>query len=219
MSTSNNANLDKPSPQIQIAALGQFSYCPRRCALMYLENLMVHNEHTVGGTVLHQSVDIPTSDKRSKSTRINALPLYSDLLGLVGKADLVEMVDGVPHPVEFKKGRKSKWVNNYVQLCAQALCLEEMFRIGVPEGSIFNLTTKKRVSVIFTESLIEITKNTILNVRALLTNQITPPAHLKPQCDGCSLRDLCLPKLSDPLANKDYEISQQNLFRIGNKNE
>jgi len=203
----------QPVLQVQIAALGQYAYCPRRCALMYLENLMEANEHTVAGTILHQTVDEPAAESRGSIKRFHALPLFSDGLGLVGKSDLVEVVDGIPHPVEFKKGRKSAWDNNYIQLCAQALCLTEMLRVSVPTGSIFNLTTKKRVQVQFDSSLIERTKETILHVRSLLSSVVTPPAELKAQCEGCSLHAICLPELSTNAVNTKTMMDKLNLFR------
>ena len=205
--------------QVPIASLGQYSFCPRRCALMYVENLMFQNSHTVEGTILHQHVDDGADYSRSQVKQLHALPLYSDKYGLVGKADLVEIRNGKPMPIEFKKGKKSNWENNHIQLCAQALCLEEMFACQVTEGAIFNLASKKRVKVVFSTELIEKTCATIVSVRDLFITQFTPLAEHKPRCDGCSLYQICLPEIASQLARSVLASARKRLFSIGADHE
>ena len=110
-------------------------------------------------------------------------------------------------PVEYKRGRVSRWDNDRVQLCAQALCLEEMFGIAVPEGMIFHAKSQKRTTVAFDAELRRVTEEAVGQLRALLReSEIStlkseiprlPPAVLKPQCDGCSLHEVCLPELGE----------------------
>lgn len=98
-------------------------------------------------------------------------------------------------PVEYKRGRKSRWENDHVQLCAQALCLEEMFDMPVPEGLIFHAASHQRTTVLFDDALRAATEQAVASLRAVLASGRVPPAFLKPQCDGCSLREICLPEL------------------------
>ncbi len=100
----------------------------------------------------------------------------------------------VPFPVEYKRGRRKKWDNDDVQLCAQALCLEEMLGVDVPRGAIFHIKSKRRREVLFTPALRQKTEDTAARLHELIASGKTPPPVLKPQCDGCSLRDICLPE-------------------------
>lgn len=106
----------------------------------------------------------------------------------------------VPFPVEYKRGKRRKWDNDDVQLCAQAICLEEMLGVEVPRGAIFHIKSKRRREVVFTDKLRKKTETTAARLHELIASGVTPPAVLKPQCDGCSLRDVCLPELSDQTA-------------------
>jgi CRISPR-associated exonuclease Cas4 len=115
-------------------------------------------------------------------------------------------------PVEYKKGKRRKWDNDDVQLCAQAFCLEEMFSVTVPEGFIYHAGSKRRRKVSFDESLRLETKRTIEVVRALIANREVPPAVLKPRCDGCSLRSVCLPELTQIAARAKVEAYEKNLW-------
>lgn len=115
-------------------------------------------------------------------------------------------------PVEYKKGKRRKWDNDDVQLCAQAFCLEEMFSVTVPEGFIYHAGSKRRRKVSFDESLRLETKRTIEAVRALIANREVPPAVLKPRCDGCSLRSVCLPELTQIAARTRVNDYGKNLW-------
>ena len=203
---------------ITIAALNQYVFCPRRCALMFVEGVWSDNEHTSLGTLLHDHTDEPGYETDAGVTLLRALPLFSVRYGLTGKADIVEVRDpssAVPTsrdrrfesagkssqskkytPVEYKKGKRRKFDNDDVQLCAQALCLEEMFSTEIPEGFIFHAGSKRRRKVIFDQALRAETEATIESVRSLLAERRVPPAILLPRCDGCSLRSVCLPELT-----------------------
>ncbi len=182
---------------VPISALNQMLFCPRRCALMHVEGIWVENEHTVMGTLLHDNVDRRGYETACGVTLLRALPLRSDRYGLSGRADIVEIHDGTYAPVEYKKGRRRRFDNDDVQLCAQALCLEEMFACEVPVGYVFHAASKRRREVIFDWKLRAQTIDTIDRVRELLASGETPAAVLLPRCDGCSLRGICMPEITD----------------------
>jgi CRISPR-associated exonuclease Cas4 len=180
---------------ILISALNEYVFCPRRCALKQIEGLWGDNQHTTAGTLLHNHADAPGYETIGDVTVLRALPLYSDRYGLTGKADIVELHEGEPVPVEYKKGRRRKFDNDEIQLCAQAFCLEEMFACEVPVGYIYHAASKRRREVLFDWRLRDQTARTITAVREMLAAAVTPAAELKPRCDGCSLRRICMPEL------------------------
>jgi len=181
---------------VTLSSLEHYTYCPRQCALIFVEGIWDDNTHTIAGTLLHEHVDSPGYEIDDEIKTLRSLPLFSKRYGLVGKADVVELHDGKPIPVEYKKGRKKKWENDDIQLCAQALCLEEMFSTEVPHGYIYHAGSKRRRDVVFNEELREETLRTIEAVRTMLTERAVPPAALKPQCEGCSIRGICLPEVT-----------------------
>ena len=227
---------------VLISALNEYVFCPRRCALKYVDGYWADNEHTAAGTLLHDHADAPGYETDAGVTLLRGLPLFSERYGLSGKADIVEVrdlwtaatsrrfreskdlallakqsADKSGHskqyaPVEYKKGKRRKWDNDDVQLCAQAFCLEEMFSVTVPEGFIYHAGSKRRRKVSFDESLRSETKQTIEAVRALIANREVPPAVLKPRCDGCSLRSVCLPELTQIAARAKVEAYEKNLW-------
>jgi CRISPR-associated exonuclease Cas4 len=182
---------------VLISALNQYVFCPRRCALMYTEGIWADNEHTIIGTLLHEHADEPGYETDKGATLLRALPLLSQRYGLTGRADIIEVRDDSYIPVEYKKGKRRKFDNDDVQLCAQGLCLEEMFACEVTVGYIFHAASKRRREVIFDWQLREETQRTIEAVRHMLAEEITPPAELKPRCDGCSLRGICMPEITN----------------------
>ncbi len=200
------------SNPLPLSALNDFLFCPRRAGLKFIEGLRGENEHTVIGDLAHENVDFPGYEQRAGWTLLRALPLFSDKLGLSGKADLIEVhldesqmanlkseirpVVREARPVEYKKGPKRRFDNDEVQLCAQALCLEEMFGITVPAGAIFYAQSERRAEVIFDEALRQLTLSAISNLKSLISNAAIPAAELKPQCEGCSLHEVCLPELA-----------------------
>ena len=132
--------------------------------------------------------------------------------GLAGKADIVEMRDGEPIPVEYKKGRRRRFENDDIQLCAQALCLEEMFMTEVSVGYVYHAASRRRREVLFDWRLRAETERTIKAVRQLLAEGRVPPAELKPRCDGCSLRAICMPELTGTNLSADYERYRKQLW-------
>lgn len=186
---------------IPLSALNHQLYCDRRAYLIHAERVFVDNEHTTLGNLAHAAVDTPGFEHRAGWELLRALPVYSDTLGLSGKADLVEVQRASDsrriveaRPVEYKKGPARRWINDHVQLCAQALCLEEMLGLAIPTGLVFHVASAKRIEVVFDVSLRATTLATLDALRANLAQAVAPPAVLKPQCDGCSLHGICLPE-------------------------
>ncbi len=180
---------------VTISSLNQYAYCPRRCALIYQEQIFEDNIYTIEGTDLHQQVDIIGSHAESVPVE-TALRLWSKALGLTGIADVVEWHDRVPYPVEYKRGKRHKWINDDLQLCAQALCLEEMLGVGVPRGAIYHAKSRRRREVILTQALREQTRHAVEAIRQLiLAHQLPPPTEHRERCEGCSLQEHCMPAL------------------------
>lgn len=189
-----------------LRALNDLLYCDRRCALHRIESVWIDNAHTLSGTFSHERADRQVEWNSDGVREVHGMWLKSDRLRLVGKADVVEFhVQGstgeIPYPVEYKRGKRRKWDNDDVQLCAQALCLEEMLQVPVPRGAIFHVKSKRRRKVDFTEQLRHKTETTIKGLHELIASGLTPPAVLKPQCDGCSLRAICLPEMTSRIAD------------------
>jgi CRISPR-associated exonuclease Cas4 len=205
-----------PVRPLPLSALNDFLFCPRRAALKFIEGLRGENEHTLLGDLAHEQVDFPGFEQRAGWKLLRALPLFSDALGLSGKADLVEIVaDASGHisaarPVEYKKGPKRRFDNDEVQLCAQALCLEEMLRIQIPAGAVFYAQSHQRLEIAFDDTLRQLTRDTIAATRTLIASGRVPAAELKPQCDGCSLHEICLPELARPAAA--WRASEARLY-------
>lgn len=191
---------------VPLSALNALLYCDRRAALRHLDGLYVHNEHTRRGDSLHKRADRPGFERRKGVRTERGLWIASRRLRLYGRADLVEFrrepgrrrpgipLVETPYPVEYKRGKARRWSNDDVQLCAQALCLEEMLGLTVPEGAIYHAVSKKRREVPFTHGLRAETEAAIAALHELLASGRIPPAVLKPRCRGCSLRGHCLPE-------------------------
>ena len=191
---------------VPLSALNALLYCDRRSALRHLDGLYVHNEHTRRGESLHARADRPGFERRKGVRTERGLWIASRRLRLYGRADLVEFrrdpgprrrgdpAAETAYPVEYKRGKARRWDNDDVQLCAQALCLEEMLGRPVPAGAVYHAQSKARREVPFTAELREETAEAIGRLHALLASGRVPPPVTKPQCRGCSLRGHCLPE-------------------------
>lgn len=200
-------SFDSEGRIIPLSAINQYLYCSRRAGLIHIEGIFTHNEHTVIGSRLHERADISGYETVRGVTLLRALPVWSDRLGLSGKCDVVERhPDGSLVPVEYKKGRRRKFNNDDAQLCAQALCLEEMFSRKVPRGAIFHARSKRRREVEFTKELRRFTEESIEAVHQLIEEETVPQAVYKPQCSECSLFESCMPEITS---------SQPTLAQIG----
>lgn len=179
---------------VLISALQHYAYCPRQCALIHIEQTFEENLYTLRGQRVHEKVNTPEYELIEGVRVDRALPLWSHQLGLTGIADVVEFLhDGTPYPVEYKSGSRKPRDADDVQLCAQALCLEEMFQRPVPAGAIFHHASKRRRPVQFDAALRSLVIETIQNVRTMLQISKLPPPVADARCQDCSLIDACLP--------------------------
>jgi CRISPR-associated exonuclease Cas4 len=195
--------LDDPIP---LSALQHAVFCLRQAALIHIERLWEENRFTAEGRVLHEAAHDPGTRKRGAIRRVTALPLACRRLNIAGVADLVEFhasADGeTAYPVEYKRGKAKLHRADEVQLCAQALCLEEMTGRPVPEGALFYAETKRRVSVPFDTELRRLTEETAVQFGTLFATGRTPPAIYKAdRCRACSLIELCKPKAGSKSAH------------------
>lgn len=185
---------------IPLSALQHHLFCPRQSALIHLERVWVENALTAEGRLAHEKVHAPKGERRPGVRLVTGMPLRSAALGLAGVADVVELrVDGkggvVPFPVEHKRGQPKAHRADEVQLCAQALCLEEMLGVPVPTGALFYGRTRRRQEVAFDGQLRDLTRRVAAEVRAMLASGRTPAARYDAaRCDSCSLQELCRPK-------------------------
>lgn len=180
---------------IALSALQHWSYCPRQCALIHVEQAFEQNVHTQRGNAVHERVDEPGFEEKTGGRVERALPVWSERLGLVGKCDVVEFsIDGVPYPVEYKHGKKRQKIHDDLQLAAQALCLEEMTGHPVPKGAIFHHGSRRRREVTIDAALRRELEQTVAAVRAMLASGILPPPAHDARCRECSLNDICQPE-------------------------
>jgi CRISPR-associated exonuclease Cas4 len=182
---------------VAVSALQHWSYCPRQCALIHLDQAWDENLYTLRGRAAHERVDQPDGAFESGVRVERALPVWSARLGLVGRADAVEFPGGVPFPVEYKHGPRRERRHDDLQLAAQALCLEEMFGIPVPRGAVFHHGSRRRREVAITSDLRLAVGEAVSAVRAMLRGRQLPPAVNDRRCDKCSLRESCLPAVTD----------------------
>ena len=183
---------------IPLSALNHYLYCSRRAALIHVEGIFEENEHTIRGELAHEHADLPGYEVAKGVTLSRALPVWSERLGLSGKCDIVEKrPDGDMLPVEYKRGKRRQFDNDDTQLCAQALCLEEMFNISIPRGAVFHADSKRRREVEFTAELRASTESATHELHVLLDSQRVPLAVFKPACEECSLYEICLPKATE----------------------
>ncbi len=197
---------------LPISALQHLAYCPRRCALIYLEQVWDENRFTTEGKHLHEDLHEGGAESRGDLRIVRGLRLHSFRLGLSGQADVVEFhrVDqppGValpeaaglwrPFPVEYKRGKPKIEDCDRVQVCAQALCLEEMLQLPVSEGALYYGRPRRREQVTFADALRRETEALAARLHEMVAVGVTPPAQVKRACRDCSLVDLCLPRVGE----------------------
>jgi CRISPR-associated exonuclease Cas4 len=185
---------------IPLSALQHYLFCPRQCALVHVEQLWSENRFTAEGRLLHEATSEAGAETRRGVRTIMAMPLLSRRLGVSGVADVVEMhrqEDGRwrPFPVEYKRGKLKAHRADEVQLCAQAIALEEMFAVTLAEGALFYGETRRRVAVSFDDELRGLTERVAVEARDMIRAGTTPAALFeKRKCGACSLLELCRPK-------------------------
>ena len=206
---------------LPISALQHLEFCPRRCALVHVEGLWTENALTAEGRVLHQRVHEAPAETAGGVRVARGLRLCSRELGLFGVADVVEFYpvdDGTPggialsgqtgrwrpFPVEYKRGRRKAEISYLVQLCAQALCLEEMLDVAIPAGALYHGKSRRRQQVSFDAALRQRTQTRARELHELIATGKTPPPPHGPKCKSCSLAEKCLPKLSPSRSARQY---------------
>ena len=201
-----------PDTYPPLSALNDLLFCERRCFLHRVEGVWVENRHTAAAAHDHRRVHAPGDSDRAAGRAARGLPVVSHRLRVSGVCDLVEFrPGGTPFPVEYKRGKRRRWDNNEVQLCAQAMALEEMLGRDVPAGSIFFVKTKRRQEVPFDAALRAATAAAAGRLHALLARTAAPPPVVHPKCQQCSLHAVCLPEVvAAPAA---YARAAAALFR------
>jgi CRISPR-associated exonuclease Cas4 len=197
---------------IAVSALNQYAYCPRRCALIFMDCEFENNIHTQRGSAEHDRADKTFHVCDAEGVRLEyALPICSRRLGLSGRCDVVEFhPDGKVYPVEYKHGKKQKWLNDDLQLGAQMLCLEEMLNVSIKRGAIFHKGSHHRREVEFTPELRRQVEETANAIHALLASGQLPPPINNQRCPECSLKNICMPGV---IADKAKQMKvEQELF-------
>lgn len=200
---------------LPLSALQHLLFCERQAALIHIERVWRDNPLTVEGSHLHERADGGEAESRGDVRIVRSLALRNLRLGLSGKTDVVEFhrvpasppetapagvalpdVPGLwqPFPIEYKRGKPKTHRADEVQLCAQALCLEEMLGATVPAGALFYAQTRRRTEVPFDAELRRLTEETAVRLHRLFASGVTPKAVREPKCDHCSLLDVCLPE-------------------------
>lgn len=209
---------------LSISALQHVIFCPRQAALIHVEQVWAENVLTVEGQHLHERADEHRPETRGPVRIERALPLRSLKLGLIGRADIVEFHQNHDDtrrprivPVEYKRGRPKKDDSDRVQLCAQALCLEEMCDTHVTEGALFYGQKRRRTTIQFDAELRKTTTEAINQFRQIVDQNLTPPAIKSPKCKACSLIDLCLPNVTT--STRKASTFMTNQFAAHQKSE
>lgn len=189
--------LTEGAEPIAVSALNQYGYCPRRCALIFMDHEFENNIHTQRGAAEHDRADQTFHVCDIEGVRLEyALPVWSRRLGVSGRCDVVEFhPDGTVYPVEYKHGKKQKWLNDDLQLAAQALCLEEMLTVSIERGAIYHKGSMHRREVEFTAELRKEVEETAHAIQSLLVTGHLPPPINNQRCPECSLKNICLPAL------------------------
>ncbi len=209
---------------LAISALQHYVFCARRCALIHLEQTWGDNLFTAEGTNLHERTHESGAENREGIVTARSLRIHSFRLGLAGMADVVEFRPsdtGVllpgregfwqPYPVEYKRGIRKDRIEYRIQLCAQAMCLEEMLHTEVPCGALFYGKSRRRYEVEFDAVLREQTEVASAGLHALFNSRKTPAARYEKKCESCSLLECCMPKITGIKKNIRHYLSQAGM--------
>lgn len=196
---------------LPLSALQHMLFCPRQCALIHVEKLWEENRFTAEGRIMHERVDQGGGRGDTGCRVLYAMVLKSQQLGLIGKADAVEFHESprggdinLPYPVEYKRGKPKKDASDEVQLCAQAICLEEAYGMEIEEGSLFYGKTRRRKVVRFDSGLRALTAEVAETFHRMVEKGVTPAAEYTKKCDACSFVDLCMPKVLGRRSVSEY---------------
>lgn len=201
----------KEDELLPISALQHLAFCKRQCALIHIEQAWVENQYTAEGRLLHEKAHDGKTEMREGVRITRSLPLRSLELGLSGIADVVEFQpknreegiklpgirgNWIPFPVEYKRGRQKPGSCDEIQLCAQAICLEEMLGVEIHEGALFYGMPRRRTMVGFSMELRNQTIRTARELHELIFKGETPPPEPGHKCERCSMKNLCLPEIN-----------------------
>lgn len=200
-----------PEPVVPLSALEHYLYCPRQCALIHVDGLWRENGATIAGTRAHRRVDTPGGRLERGRRVVRAVPLYSERYGLSGRADAIEIGphDGAISPVEHKAGTRHGRAAD-VQLCAQALCLEEMFGCAVNIGWVWYGGPRRREKIEIDAELRTLTLSAVEEIRSTIVSGVLPAPVNDQRCRACQLEPVCLPEVvlrpSDVARYVEHEV-------------
>ncbi len=193
---------------LPLSGIQHFAFCRRQWALIHIENQWAENERTVDGTIMHEKAHSGDVESRGDAVIMRALRVFSATLGVSGECDVVEFnrnADGIslnghdglwqPYPVEYKRGKPKEHNADEMQLCAQAMCLEEMLCCTIPCGALFYGDPRRRTEVEFTPELRRAVKDSLNEMHDYYKRGYTPKAKPRKGCSTCSLKEICLPKM------------------------
>lgn len=203
---------------LQLSGLQHFAFCRRQWVLIHIEAQWAENDRTVDGRLMHERVHDQTfRESRGDLLTVRGLPVHSAELGISGQCDAVEFrrdPDGValrgregrwlPYPVEYKRGKPKEHSEDELQLCTQAMCLEEMLCCAISEGALYCGEPRRRMAVRFTPELRGQVRDSLEEMHQLYRRRYTPKVKPTKACNACSLRELCLSKLMGSPKVKDY---------------
>lgn len=192
-----------------LSGLQHFKFCRRQWALIHVEQQWAENFRTVDGALMHSKAhEKGSTERRGDLLIVRSLPVFSASLGVSGECDVVEFhetTNGItlkgqsglwqPYPVEYKRGKHSQRTGDALQLCGQAMCLEEMLCCAIPEGALYYGETRRRLRISFTEELRQEVRDALKEMHELYRRGYTPKVKPTKACGACSLKELCLPKL------------------------
>lgn len=182
------------STLLPISALQHLLFCERQCALIHIEQVWADNQFTAEGNLLHERTHEGPDEKRPGVRIARGMPVRSLQLGLSGQCDVVEFhPDGAVLPVEYKRGKPKAHAADEVQLCAQAICLEEMLGVRIERGMLYYGKRRRRTDVVLNPALRELTRDAAQRLHVLIESRITPMAQREKKCESCSLLEICMP--------------------------
>lgn len=209
---------------LHLSLISQYAFCKRRAALILVENAWEENEYTTEGTLLHENVHSQGASNKYDMINIYDYPVISETLGISGKCDCIEAITDdngyltllsdkrhIIYPVEYKRGGIRDEEEYNMQLCAQAMCLEEMFGCVIGKGAIFYINAHRRVEVTFIDELRQKVKDAVFDLRDMLNKMHIPQNSYSVKCNKCSLFDICMPKIKRSAHDYNCRIVKEAL--------
>lgn len=214
--------VNKEESYLLLSQLAHAGYCLRRAGLLMNEQVWIESADTAKGRMEHKRVHAQRIERRGDQIKLYEYDVFSDTLELRGKCDCIEVLEDktgcrIPsvefpvrlYPIEYKHGKIRSEEEYEIQLCAQAMCLEEMFRTNIPEGALFYISSHRRYPVSFTEELRQKVRDTVTLLRKMQDEHSIPRAEYSSKCKKCSLYDICMPKIQYSARTYCDRIRQQ----------